>query len=265
MLYAGYALIGLVLVASAIGHFALPDANQQDLLSPLAAPSFQHPFGMDDLGRDVLSRTLAATWLDLGIALLITTVSVTIGVTVGTAVGYVGGRVEQLTMRIVDAIIGFPYMIFVLAIVAVMGPGIKGLIVALTSLGWTFYARAARGEMLALRETQFIQAAQTLGYSGTRVVLRHALPNLMRPIAVYATSDLVFNLLAIAGLTFLGLGVPPPTPEWGAIINSGQNYVFSAWWISTLPGLVVVIVGFGFILVGDALGQRLGIQADPLS
>jgi peptide/nickel transport system permease protein len=145
-----------------------------------------------------------------------------------------------------------------------VGQGIFGLVVALVSVGWALYARVSRAEMLVLRETQFIQAAQTLGFSSRRVLLRHAIPNLLRPIAVFSCSDVVFSILAIAGLSFLGLGVRPPTPEWGAIIASGQDYVLSAWWISALPGLVVVFVGLGFVLVGDALGERLGVRREAV-
>jgi peptide/nickel transport system permease protein len=262
MLHLGLALVGLVLVASAIGHFLLPAPNHQDLLAPLEAPTVQHPFGTDDVGRDVLSRTVAATWLDLGFGILVTSISVTLGVVVGSASGYIGGWPERIVMRLVDAVIAFPFMIFALAVVAIMGPGILGLVVALASLGWAFYARVARGEMLSLRESQFIQAAQTLGYPKRRIILRHAVPNLLRPIAVYSMTDIVFNILAIAGLSFLGLGVPPPTAEWGAIIADGQNYLLSAWWISTLPGLFVVVVGLGFVLIGDGLSERLGVQRE---
>lgn len=265
VLLVGLSLIGLVLLASAIGHFVLPDPNEQDLLNPLHAPSLEHPFGTDELGRDVLSRTLAATWLDLGFGLFVTAMGVTLGVIVGSTAGYVGGRFERLVMRITDAVVAFPFMVFVLAIIAVVGQGIMGLVIALVSVGWALYARVSRAEMLVLRETQFIQAAQTLGLSSRRVLIRHAVPNLLRPIAVFSCSDVVFNILAVAGLSFLGLGVRPPTPEWGAIIATGQGYVLSAWWISALPGLVVVIVGLGFVLVGDALGERLGVRREAVA
>jgi peptide/nickel transport system permease protein len=257
-------LIGLVLLASAIGHFVLPDPNKQDLLATLQPPSPQHLFGTDELGRDLLSRTLAATWLDIPFGLFVTIVGVSIGVMIGSTAGFFGGRFERVVMRITDAVVAFPFMVFVLAIIAVVGQGIIGLVIALVSIGWALYARVSRAEMLVLRESQFIQAAQTLGYPTRRVLFRHAIPNLLRPIAVFSCSDVVFNILAIAGLSFLGLGVRPPTPEWGAIISEGQGYVLSAWWISALPGLVVVIVGLGFVLVGDALGERLGVRREAI-
>ncbi|ADB53495.1 ABC transporter permease [Conexibacter woesei] len=264
MLWTGVGLIGFVLLASLIGRFVLPEPNQQDLLATLQAPSLDHPFGTDELGRDVLSRTLAATWLDLGLAIGATLASAGVGLLVGAAAGYAGGWVERILMRVVDFVIAFPYFVFVLAVVAIMRPGVGAVVVAVVSFNWAFYARLGRANMLVLREKQFIQAARTLGFSGRRVVLRHALPNLLRPVAVYSMSDVVVTILTVAGLSFLGLGVPPPTPEWGAIIASGQPYLTSAWWISTFPGIVVMIVGLGFSLVGDALAERLGVEHEAV-
>jgi peptide/nickel transport system permease protein len=258
----GLAMLGFVMLASLIGRFVLPEPNEQNLLATLAAPSLEHPFGTDDLGRDVLSRVLAATWLDLGMAISVTAVSVLIGLTIGSLAGYVGGWVERLVMRIVDVVVGFPYLVFVLAVVAILGPGIMPMVVAILCFNWALYARLARGEMLVLREIAFVQAAQTLGYSHRRVVLRHAVPNLLRPILVYSMGDIVALIMLIATLSFLGLGVRAPTPEWGAIIADGQSYLTTAWWMSTLPGLVVVFVGVGLVLIGDALGEMLGVRRE---
>lgn len=261
---AGAAIVLFVIFASIVGHFVLPGPNVQDLAAPLQAPSLAHPFGTDDLGRDVLSRTLAATWLDLALGIGVTVVSVSVGVLAGTIAGYFGGLAERVIMRVSDVVIAFPFMVSAIAIVAIMGPGVKSIYVALVSVGWPFYARFARAEMLALREKQFVQAAQTLGYSNRRVMLRHAVPNLLRPCVVYAMSDIVINIMFIAALSYLGLGVRPPTPEWGAIIADGQSYLLTAWWITTLPGVVVVIVGIGFTLMGDGLGERLGARREPV-
>jgi peptide/nickel transport system permease protein len=265
VLYTGLGLIGLIVLASVVGAIVLPEPNEQNLLEPLAPPSLEHPFGTDELGRDVLSRTLAATWLDLGFGIGVTYLAATIGVAVGALAGYAGGWPERILMRLVDAVIAFPYIVFVLAIVAIMGAGAKALVIAVVGVGWATYARFARGEMLVLRERQYIQAAQTLGLSRRRVLLRHAVPNLLRPIVVFSMSDVVFAILALASLSFLGLGIPAPTPEWGAIIAGGQEYLQTAWWISVLPGLVVVMAGLGFVLIGDALSERLGVRQEVVA
>jgi peptide/nickel transport system permease protein len=230
----------------------------------LQHPSAAHPFGTDNLGRDVLIRTLKATWIDLGVAVGVTYTSVAIGMALGTIAGYFRGWPERIIMRVVDIVIAFPFMILVIAIVAILGPGLKGVIVGLVIAGWATYARLARAEMLVLAEKSFIQAAQTLGYPHWRVMFVHALPNLLRPNIVFSMSDIVGNLLALASLSYLGLGVQPPTPEWGDIIADGQQYLLTAWWITTLPGLVVVLVGLGFSLVGDALADRLNVRSQVI-
>ncbi len=257
---AGFSLLGLVVLASAIGHFVYPHPNLQHFGDTLLSPSPSHPFGTDDLGRDVLGRTLAATWIDLALALSATFVSVTIGVTVGTIAGFLGGIPERVILRLADFVIAFPFVVLVLVIIAIMGPGVWSMFVALIAGGWAFYARFARAELLVLREKQYIQAAQTLGFSSRRVMARHALPNLLRPSLVYSMSDVVMNILFVAALSFLGLGVRPPAPEWGAIISDGQPYLLTAWWITTLPGILLIVVGLGFTFIGDALGERLGAR-----
>jgi peptide/nickel transport system permease protein len=256
-LYIGIAIVVGLVVLSAIGHFVLVSPTEQNLTSTLASPSLAHPFGTDDLGRDVLSRTLAATWIDLGIGIGATYISVLIGVLLGTIAGYFGGWTERIIMRTADVVIAFPFIVLVIAIVAILGPGVKGVWLGLIFAGWAFYARFARAEMLALREKPYIQAGQTLGFSHRRVMFRHALPNLIRPSLIYSFSDIVLNILFLAALTYLGLGVQPPGSEWGAIIASGQQYLLSAWWISTLPGVVIVVVGVGFSFIGDGLADRL--------
>lgn len=260
----GLSLLGIIVLASAVGRLVLPSPTALNLESTLAAPSLQHPFGTDDLGRDVLSRTLAATWLDLGVAFGATYAGVLIGVLLGTLAGYARGWPERVIMRLTDLTIAFPFIVLVIAIVAVIGPGIEGVAIGLIVAGWAFYARFARAEMLSLREREFILAAQTLGFSRRRVLLRHALPNILRPSLTYSVSDMVLNILYIASLSYLGLGVQPPTPEWGAIISGGQQYLLTAWWISTLPGLVVVTVGVGLVLIGDGLADRFRVRRELL-
>jgi peptide/nickel transport system permease protein len=256
-LEAGVGLIALVILASVVGRFVYPHPNEQHLSEALQAPSLAHPFGTDNLGRDVLGRTLAGTWIDLGIALGATYLSLVCGVVMGTVAGYFRGWPERVTMRVIDVIIAFPFMVLVIAIVAIVGPGVRGVFIGIAVGGWAYYARLARAEMLVLKERSYVQAAQTLGYSHWRVIWRHAIPNLIRAPLVYSMSDIVLNITWVASLSYLGLGVQPPTPEWGSIIADGQPYLLTAWWITTLPGLVVVIVGIGFSLVGDGLADRL--------
>ena len=227
-LEAGVALIALVVIASAIGHFVYPDPNDQQLTEALLAPSAAHPFGTDNLGRDVLARTLAGTWIDLAVALGSTYVALALGVVAGTVAAYLRGWPERILMRLIDVIIAFPFMVLVIAIVAIVGPGVKGVFIGLAIGGWAYYARLARAEMLVLTEKSYVQAAQTLGYSHWRVIWRHAIPNLIRAPLVYSMSDIVLNITWVASLSFLGLGVQPPTPEWGSIIADGQPYLLTA-------------------------------------
>ncbi|WP_283139376.1 ABC transporter permease [Rhizohabitans arisaemae] len=255
-------LLSFVLLASLAAVLFLPDPGAQDLRNTLQPPSLQHPFGTDDLGRDLLSRTLHATWLDLGLALSVTAASIVLGGLIGLLAGYRGGWVERALMRLVDFVVGFPYLVFVLVVVAVLGPGILSLVVALMMFNWALYARLVRSEILTIREAAYVDAARSMALPTPRIVFRHVLPNLLRPLAVYALSDVMGVILLIASLSFLGLGVPPPTPEWGAIIADGQEQLGLAWWMSTLPGLVVLVVGYALMLAGDSLGEILGVNRD---
>lgn len=234
--------------------------NQLDLANIFSSPSGSHLFGTDGTGRDVFSRTLYALRLDLGIVLLVTYPPLVIGVLVGAVAGYFGGLVDAVLARIVDTMIAFPFMILVIAVIAIVGPGVKGVLIGVPIVAWALYARLARSEMLVLREQQFMLATTALGYSRRRAILRHALPNLLRSSLIYSTLDMVVNLLLLAGLAYLGLGAQPPNAELGSIIADGQSTLLSAWWVATLPGLVVVIFGVGAGLLGDGLsdGQLRG-------
>jgi peptide/nickel transport system permease protein len=161
-------------------------------------------------------------------------------------------------MRTVDLVISFPFIVLILAITAITGPGIQGAYIGVLAVSWALYARLTRGEMLALRENQYMMAAKTLGYSTWRIIFVHSIPNLLRSNLVFSMSDIVLNILTLAALSYLGLGIAPPTPEWGEIVAQGQRNLFTAWWISTLPGLIIVLVGTGFSLIGDGLADRLG-------
>jgi len=229
--------------------------NELDFTNIFSGPSASHLFGTDGAGRDVFSRTLYALRLDLGVVLLVTYPPLVVGVLVGAVAGYFGGLVDAIVARIVDTMIAFPFMVLVIAVIAIVGPGIKGVLIGVPIVAWALYARLARSEMLVLREQQFMLATTALGYSRWRAIFRHAVPNLLRSSLIYSTLDMVVNLLLLASLAYLGLGAQPPNAELGSIIADGQSTLLSAWWIATLPGLVVVLFGIGAGLLGDGISD----------
>lgn len=260
VLAAGLVIVGGVIVLSLIAPLiGFGNPNKVDVLHIFSPPSWKAPFGTDDVGRNVFARVLYGTRVDLEVALTTTYVPMVIGVLVGGVAGYFGGWVDAIVMRIVDTVMAFPFLVLVLGLIAVFGQGLTGVYVGLIVVGWTLYARITRAEMLALKEQQFVLAAQTLGFSHWRALFRHALPNTLRPNIVFSMADVVLNILFLSALSYLGLGVVPPTPEWGAIVADGQPYLLNAWWISTLGGVAIVVVGIGFSLIGDGLADRLGV------
>jgi peptide/nickel transport system permease protein len=258
-MWVGIGIVVGVPIVSLLGPiFGHGNPDAQNLSAILQAPSVSHPFGTDAVGRDILARAFAATPLDYEVGVLTTLGGLVVGVIMGSIAGYFGGWLDTIIMRIVDVVIAFPFLIFVLAFVAVFGPGLTGIYVGLIGFGWAFFARVTRAEMLVLRERQYIAAARTLGIPTRRILLVHALPNVLRPNLVIAMATMVWNILTLAALSYLGVGVQPPRAEWGSIVADGQTYLFSSWWLSTLPGLVVVLVGTGFSLIGDGIADRLG-------
>ena len=250
--------IGALSVAAPI--LPIPSPTTVHPREALLPPSLGHPFGTDNLGRDMLSRTIYGVQVDLLLGIVTTYVSLAIGVLVGAVAGYYRGVREGILMRLVDTLIAFPFLVLVLAIVGMVGPGLVGVYIGIIVVSWTIYARISYSEMLVVRERQYILAARTLGYGDARIILRHAIPNLLRPNLVFSLSDVVLNILALASLSFLGVGVQPPTPELGSLIAGGQPYLLTAWWITTMPGLVVVLIGVGFALLGEAVADRLSIS-----
>jgi len=236
--------------------------NQLDLTSILTPPSSAHLFGTDDTGRDVFSRTLYGLRLDLVAVFLVTYIPLPLGVLAGTLAGYQGGAIDGLVSRFADVMISFPFIVLVIAIVAMVGPGIEGFLIGVPLASWAVYSRLARSEMLVLREQPFMMATTALGYTKRRAILRHGVPNAMRPCLVFSTIDLVGNLILLAGLSYLGLGVQPPTPELGSIIAEGQAYLLTAWWVATLPGLVLVLFGVGVGLIGEGFSDRGAERSD---
>jgi peptide/nickel transport system permease protein len=258
-LIGGLILFAVIAGAALLSPLIAPyPPDEIDALNVLAPPSSAHLFGTDDVGRDVFSRSLYGARLDLGIIALMTGISLSIGVLLGSVAGYAGGWLDTVVGRLVDVVLAFPFLVLVIGIVAITGPGVRGIVIGMSIVGWAVYARLTRAEMLSVRERDFIDAARALGYPGRRVIGKHALPNVIRPAFVFSMSDLVLNLMTLASLSYLGLGVQPPTAELGSIIADGQAYLLTAWWISTLPGVVLVLLGVSFSVIGDALAERLG-------
>lgn len=255
---AGTGIVALWLVL-AVGAplFSAADPNTIDLTALLQPPSASHLLGTDHLGRDVLSRVLHAARIDIWMGVAGVIPPLLIGVTIGLVSGYAGGVVDAVMMRLVDITVAFPFFVLIIAIVGILGPGLVNYFVALALVGWVSYARLVRAEVLVLKNREFVTAAQVLGYRPSVIMTRHILPNTFSVILVYATTDAVLVLLAGASLGFLGLGVQPPVPEWGAMIADGQPYVVNAWWICFFPGLAAMSLGFGFILTSDGLARVL--------
>lgn len=251
--------VGIVLViclAAFLAPLVAPyTPNVVTPASALAAPSAAHLMGTDFVGRDVFSRVLFGARQDIIVVVLITYIGLVVGVLVGSVAGYFGGWFDILVGRIADTAIAFPFIVLVLAIIAIVGPGIKGVAIGIIAVGWALYARLARSEMLSLKEQSFMLATKALGYSHARSILRHALPNLVRSSLVYSTIDVVVNLLVLAGLSYLGVGVQEPGADLGTVISNGQPYLLTAWWIATMPGIVLVLFGLGVSLIGEGLTE----------
>lgn len=253
-----FIVLATLLLSILAPYLPLPGPNEVDYHARLAPPSFSHFFGTDNLGRDMFSRVVYGAQIDLAVGFVTVAASMVIGILLGLIAASFGGIIETIIMRVVDALLAFPFIVLVLAIVAVIGPGLTGVIIGMIGVGWTVYARITFSEMRALRERQFMLAAQTLGYKRSRILLRHALPNVLRPNIAFSISDVILNILGLAGLSYLGAAVKPPTPEWGALISAGQAFLQTGWWISTLPGVAIVIVGIGFSLLGEGVADALG-------
>jgi peptide/nickel transport system permease protein len=252
----GATILAVLVLAAILAPLIAPyGQNELDFNNILSGPSLHHLFGTDSAGRDVFSRTLYALRIDLAIVVFVTYVPLPIGVLVGAVAGYFGGVLDAIIARIADTMIAFPFMVLVIAVIAIVGPGVKGVVIGVPIVAWALYARLARSEMLVMREQPFMLATKALGYTNRRAIFRHAVPNLLRACLIYSTLDMVVNLLLLASLAYLGLGAQPPNAELGSIIADGQNTLLSAWWVATLPGLVVVLFGIGAGLLGDGLSD----------
>lgn len=233
------------------------DGVTQNYEAILKAPSLTHLFGTDNFGRDLFSRIVWGTRIDLTIGLFAMLVPFVTGTLIGLIAGYYGGWIDMILMRILDIFMAFPFIVLVIAIVSILGPGLYNLYIAIWLVGWKDYARLVRSEVMVAKNMEYIQAAKVLGFNDLRILLRHILPNVLSVAIVFAAADVVMCMLSGASLSFLGLGVQPPTPEWGAIIADGRAYLSNAWWICTFPGLALVFAGTGFSLFGDGLSDML--------
>jgi peptide/nickel transport system permease protein len=257
-------LVGAVIVLGASlamaffpSLFAPYDPTAFDYNAIMQAPSWAHPFGTDNFGRDMLSRVIHAYRIDMQIAVFATTGPFIFGTIVGALVGYVGGWVEAVFGRVVDAVITFPFLVLVIAIVSVLGPGLDNMYIAVGVVDWVFYARLVSAEVKIQRRLDYADAARGMGYGHARIIFRHLLPNAITPAVVYLMTDMALAILLGSSLGYLGLGAQPPAAEWGVLIADGKNFMTTAWWVSVFPGIAIVITGLGFSLAGDGLAELL--------
>jgi peptide/nickel transport system permease protein len=253
-------VLALTLAAIFASALAPHDPTAIDPLRSLEGSSRDHPLGTDELGRDVLSRLLVGARWSLGIATLATLSVMVVGTLIGLVSGYVGGWVDALVMRVVDSMLALPELLLYLAIIGILGPGVRNVFIALVAISWAQYARVMRGMVLAVRERNFVRASRSLGASDGRLMLRHIVPNVISPIVVLGTLQLGETILTLAALGFFGLGAQPPTPEWGTMINEGRLFLETDPGLMIYPGIAISLAVLGFNLMGDGLRDVLDPQ-----
>jgi peptide/nickel transport system permease protein len=257
-LIAGGVITGLLVLIAIFAPLIAPfDPNAQNLNVSLIGPSAHHLLGTDQLGRDTFSRLVIGARVDLRVGFIAVLFPFILGTFLGSIAGYFGGWVDIIVMRLVDVVVAFPFYVLIIALVFVLGTGERSIYIAITAVGWVSYARIIRGEILVAKRLDYVAAAQSGGLSNARVILRHILPNVITQAIVYAMSDIVQDILAIVTLSYLGLGIAPPTADWGSMISDGQNFLTTHWQLSTIPGFAVVVTGLGLSLLGDGLADVL--------
>ena len=256
---AGLTVVVLLLVVAAFAPWLAPhDPIAQNLKLRLLPPLTEgHILGTDDFGRDILSRLIMGSRITLFIITLVAVTAPLFGMLVGTIAGYFGGWTDEILMRITDIFLAFPKLILALALVAVLGPGMENAVLAIALTSWPPYARVARAETLTVRNSDYIAAVRLQGAGAARIIWGHVMPMCLPSVIIRVTLDMAGVILIAAGLGFLGLGVQPPMPEWGAMISAGRKYLFEQWWVATMPGLAIFIVSLGFNLLGDGLRDVL--------
>jgi peptide/nickel transport system permease protein len=258
MIRVGVVIVALAVFVAIAGPLLTSyDPNAQELARRLEGPSLSHPLGLDELGRDILARILAGARISLLVGLVVVSISSVTGMLFGSVAGYFGGRVDDVISRVVDVLMAFPGILLAIALVAVLGPSLRNVVLALSVIGWVGYARLVRGQALRAREFEFVQAARACGASSARIVLRHILPTAIQAVVVQATLGMAGAIIAEAALSFLGLGVQPPTPSWGTMLDAGRAHLFDAPHLTIFPGLAIATLVLGFNFLGDGLRDRV--------
>jgi peptide/nickel transport system permease protein len=254
MLKAGAAIVIVAALAAAIGPVLTPfDPAAQNLALRLAGPTSEHWFGLDELGRDILARVLAGARISFLVGVTVVSVSASVGTLLGAVAGYFGGLIDDLISRVIDVLLAFPGLLLAIALVAVLGPSLGNVLFALTIIGWVGYARLVRGQVLRAREFEYVQAARAAGAAAPRILWHHVIPTAMPAVVVQATLGMAGAIIGEAALSFLGLGVQPPTPSWGTMLNGGRAHLLDAPHLTIAPGLAIAILVLGFNFLGDGL------------
>jgi len=257
MMFGSFIIIFLILVAIFAPLLATHGPYNQILSDRLLPPSSEYLFGTDSLGRDIYSRVVHGARVTLAIAFIVAFISTPLGMVIGVTAGWFGGAIDEILMRLSDVFLAFPRLILAIAFAAALGPGVENAIIAIAVANWPSYARLARAETLSVKNNDYIQVIRTLGAGNLRIMAGHITPMCMSSIIVRMSLDMGTIILTAAGLGFLGLGAQPPTPEWGLMVSDGRQFLVDQWWVSTLPGLAILIVVMGFNLVGDGIRDIL--------
>ena len=254
----GCAMVSIIIFMALFPSLFTPhNPIAQDSQAMLLPPSTTHWFGTDSLGRDIFTRVVYGARINLAIGVAATIVPFAVGTVLGLFAGYYGGKLDSILMRLVDITMAFPFMVLAVLLAAIIGSGIQVLLIASWLVAWKEYARLVRSEVMVAKTSEYVEAAISMGYRDTRIMFRHILPNVISSAIVFCASDIVLAMISVAALSFLGIGVQPPTPEWGAIISGGRAFLSSAPWIAILPGIVLAFTGWGFSLIGDGLSDLL--------
>ncbi|MEZ5317069.1 MAG: ABC transporter permease [Vicinamibacterales bacterium] len=254
----GFVIVAGAVLAAVVGPWLVPfDPTSQDLPRRLMTPTWAHPLGLDELGRDILARLLVGTRISLLVGISVVGVSSLVGTTIGAIAGYRGGWLDEVLGRVMDTLLAFPGILLAIALVAVLGPSLPNVVLALVTIGWVGYARLVRGQVLRVRELEYVQAARALGAPVSRILARHVVPATISAVTVQATLGMAGAIIAEASLSFLGLGAQPPTPSWGAMLDAGRSHLLDAPHLTIIPGVAIATLVLGFNFVGDALRDRL--------